>query len=226
MLKMIMTRAFGGAGRCAAAAADETRLVEDAERVAAASRKQPEGPLQASSSGAASSAASRSSSEAVARRLTAKGHTLLISDRLEDAHEVLSSAVEANERFGESSLWLGICEIKMRRYEAALASLDAADRHLIARATRLQKKRKHATSDSAATGSAVDVGSAVVAAAAVSAGGSADRQLMELAAMAAFEAGNALYVVGRASDAEAQWRRAARRNPKHAEATSNLGVIR
>ena len=51
-----------------------------------------------------------------------------------------------------------------------------------------------------------------------------ERSLMDLAASAAFEAGNVLYVLGRGAEAEAHWQRAARRNPRHAESRSNIGV--
>ena len=51
-----------------------------------------------------------------------------------------------------------------------------------------------------------------------------ERSLMDLAASAAFEAGNVLYVLDRGAEAEAHWQRAARRNPRHAESRSNIGV--
>jgi Flp pilus assembly protein TadD len=53
------------------------------------------------------------------RRLTAEGRVLVQNGRVEQAHPLLQRAVTIDVRYGESQLWLGLCEVRLGRREVS-----------------------------------------------------------------------------------------------------------
>jgi hypothetical protein len=67
------------------------------------------------------SAAAESDFDDEVRRLTAEGRVLVQNGRVEEAHPLLQRAVRIDVRYGESQLWLGLCEV-------CLGQRDVSDR--------------------------------------------------------------------------------------------------
>ena len=94
----------------------------------------------------------------------------------------------------------------------------------MARTTRLQATRRAAASSGDGSTATASARPGILPASLATTIPANERSLIDLAASAAYETGNVLYVLGRGAEAEAHWQRAARRNPQHAESRSNIGV--
>jgi len=126
----IAARVGGGAARCARAAASECLLgappnapsppaSEPAKRPdSAAARTQTDAAARPPSS-PKPSAAAESDFDAEVRRLTAEGRVLVQNGRVEQAHPLLQRAVTIDVRYGESQLWLGLCEVRLGQREVS-----------------------------------------------------------------------------------------------------------
>ena len=122
----------GGAARCARAVASDCLLgappkapsspaSEPAKRPdSAAARMQTDAAARPPSSPKPSAAAESDFDDEV-RRLTAEGRVLVQNGRVEEAHPLLQRAVRIDVRYGESQLWLGLCEV-------CLGQRDVSDR--------------------------------------------------------------------------------------------------
>ena len=53
------------------------------------------------------------------RHLTAEGRVLVQNGRVEQAHPLLQRAVTIDVRYGESQLWLGLCEVRLGQREVS-----------------------------------------------------------------------------------------------------------
>ena len=127
----IAARVGGGAARCARAAASECLLgappkapsppaSEPAKRPdSAAARSGPTDAAARPPSSPKPSAAAESDFDAEVRRLTAEGRVLVQNGRVEQAHPLLQRAVTIDVRYGESQLWLGLCEVRLGQREVS-----------------------------------------------------------------------------------------------------------